>query len=198
MASTYSVSKDVKEALEMAQQLNDYVRSDELYGSTSGMYGGNTPALTIGALLMRLRRLDAMRAEFKKKQLADFEKAQEMHRFVQNEWTVHYEHKMLKEAESRLDAMRGFFDECNDSPKQCRSIYRPEASRRTIVEEIRREMAEMGIESEALEKKVKERDGKLRSYLEIAPFIWDEALKPVYPEQKYWWLYAIPSVPEDK
>ena len=197
MSTNYRLKTDLQEALQMAQGLESYVRGDALYGTGGSMFG-NTPALTIGALLLRLRRLEAMSEQFKRKQGADFEKAIELHDFVQKEWRVHYEEKMLREAHSRLDAMKGFFQECNDNPRQCRSIYKPEAMRRTIVEEIRIEMGEMGIASDELKDKVRERDGKLRAYLELNAFIWSDTLKPVYGEQQFWWLYAQPSVPEDK
>ncbi|MGB1288092.1 MAG: hypothetical protein ACPG7F_16260, partial [Aggregatilineales bacterium] len=170
MSANYRLSNDLKEALQMAQGLNSYVRADALYGTGGSMFG-NAPSLTIGGLLLRLRRLDMLRDEMKRKQGADLDKAIELHDMVQSEWRVHYEEKMLKEANSRLDAMRSFFQECNDNPRACRGNYKPEAMRRTIVQEILIEMGELGISSKDLTSKLRDRDGKLRAYIEITPFI---------------------------
>jgi hypothetical protein len=53
------LERDLNEARDMANGLADYVRGDQLYGSVGGgLFGsGNKPALTVGALLLRLRRL---------------------------------------------------------------------------------------------------------------------------------------------
>ncbi|MEL6526404.1 MAG: hypothetical protein AAFQ07_11920, partial [Chloroflexota bacterium] len=61
MSASYDINKDLKEAKAMADGLADYLRGDVLYGSTQGGFFSRMPSLTVGALLMRLRRLDALR-----------------------------------------------------------------------------------------------------------------------------------------
>ena len=57
--TNYDRSKDLNEARKMADSLEPYVLGDQVYGSVGGGFftGGNMPSLTIGALLMRVRRL---------------------------------------------------------------------------------------------------------------------------------------------
>ena len=62
-AQTYRIDTDLSEARAMADGLDAYVRQDELYGHAGGgglFGGGKLPSLTIGALLLRLRRLRAL------------------------------------------------------------------------------------------------------------------------------------------
>ena len=56
----FSADTDLKEAQAMTNALEGYLLGDELYGrvGSGGLFGGGKmPALTIGALLLRLRRL---------------------------------------------------------------------------------------------------------------------------------------------
>ena len=194
MSSKYSIDRDLKEAVAMAEALDDYVRDDTLYGHVQGgMFGsGNMPSLTIGALLMRLRRLHALSGEMTASQQADLDHATQLHEAAMNNWRVHYENKLLREATSRLDAMRTFFGECQDNPDLCANIYRPEALRRTIVHEITLMMQEMGVVSAKVDEKIIATDRMLRQVLRPASFLWDEGLESLYPLQSYWWLHQSP------
>lgn len=197
MSSNYKLDQDLKEAVKMAEGLDDYIRQDELYGNIGGGFfsGGNMPKLTVGALLLRLRRLDAMRTQMTADQHTDLRNAQENLRRVRKEWNMHYEQKLVREALSRLEAMRAFFRECTESKSLCANIYKPELLRRTIVQEILLEMKDQNIQSEEVDKTVKDIDGKLRGFIVKADFQWSDELAPLYPPADFWWLYAAPPVP---
>src|SRR6185295_9397557 len=157
---TYSVDQDLKEAEAMAKALVPYVYEKELYGRV----GGNMPALTIGGLLMRLRRLKALRSLMHDKQQAKLAEIDALHQKAHSEWASAYEGKIVAEALSRLNGMKAFFDECNSEPRSCASAYMPEALKRTIVEEIRLVMRESNIASAELESKVRSTDTRLRGF----------------------------------
>lgn len=194
MPESYKLERDLREAVAMAQALEDYIRQDELYGHVGGgMFGsGSMPKLTVGALLLRLRRLQALRDTFTPDQREQLDAALVAHRQVQREWAVHYEAKLIKEALSRLGAMNQFIEECRDNLRLCASAYRPEALRRTIVQEITREMERLNIASEAVETKIRSTDARFRALLRPADFLWDDTLRPLYDQQEFWWLYQSP------
>jgi hypothetical protein len=196
MSANYSIASDLREAETMVDGLSDYVRGDDLYGQTGGMFS-NSPSLTVGALLMRLRRLDDLRAEMSDAQRKKLDALRNQHQSVRDDWAMHYEQKLIREAKSRIDAMRRFFEECADSIKLCANVYNPEMLRRTIVQEIQREMQSLGIEDSETETKIKQADGRLRGYLSSAGFQWAEMLEPVYPESEFWWLYQRPQPDEE-
>lgn len=191
-----NLERDLKEAADMAAGLADYLRGDQVYGSVGGMFGSGTqPALTIGALLLRLRRLRALSDSLTDGQRQQLTTVETQHEAIQREWSVHYEEKLLREANSRLDAMRAYFEECSQSPRQCANSYLPEALRRTIVQELVIAMDALNVASEDLNRKARDTDGKLRRYVQASDFVWAQEFVPVYPRADFWWLYMRPPQP---
>jgi uncharacterized membrane-anchored protein YhcB (DUF1043 family) len=195
MSSNYSIAQDLKEAVAMAEGLEEYVRGTELYGNAGGGFFANLPSLTIGALVMRLRRLEALRDKLNQSQQASLDAALRHYEHVQKEWNVHFSEKIVKEANSRLDAMRTFFNECAKSSTNCAGNYAPEVLRRTIVQELLPVIEHNRAEAEGLQDKLRQTDGKLRGIVRSAPFSWAAELQSVYPQEAYWWLYQRP--PQD-
>jgi hypothetical protein len=142
---------------------------------------------------MRLRRLNALRDHMTDAQRATLDEAERLRDKARTEWTMHYNEKMVREAHSRLDAMRTFFEECNESPRQCANIYLPEVLRRTVVQELVGAIADSYADDNDLATKLKGTDSRLRRFTQPSGFVWDAALQPVYPQQPYWWLYARPQ-----
>jgi uncharacterized membrane-anchored protein YhcB (DUF1043 family) len=192
MSVNYNLAQDLKEALSMAEGLENYVRGTELYGNAGGGFFANMPSLTIGALVMRLRRLALLADQLSDAQSKQLDKANDYFAHTQREWNVHFGEKALKEANSRLDAMRTFFQECAQSNKSCAGNYPPEILRRTIVQELVQVIADNRLENDELSDKLKGTDGKLRGIVKPSPFIWAAPLQAVYPPATYWWLYQRP------
>lgn len=192
--SSYTLERDLREAKAMTEALIPYVYEETLYGATrTGMFGGgNMPALTIGALLMRLRRLRALDSHLTPEQKGQLAQLEDQHASVRKEWREHYLTKLHREGESRLKAMNTFFDECDEDPRQCPNVYLPEVLRRTIVQEIARALTEQEGADEKLTREMRRIDGKLRRVTQPAEFVWDKDLKEAYPETEFWWMYAKP------
>lgn len=191
MSASYDFAKDLREAKLMTDNLGSYVRGTELYQTVGGFFS-KMPSLTVGAVLMRLRRLDELHGyldDTQRQTLADIRTKFEA---VRDDWRLHYEEKLTREAHSRLDAMHNFFRECGDSPPNCAGLYRPEILRRTIVQEIVYECATLKLNEPDLIQKVRATDGKLRGVLRSADFQWAAVLRPAYPETDFWWLYNAP------
>lgn len=196
MSNQYSTSQDIKEAAAMAEGLEDYVRGSELYGQTGGGFFTSTmPSLTVGALVMRLRRLHTLRDTLDTHQQAQLDTLQTQFDHVQQAWNVHFTGKILREATSRLDAMKPFFGECQHNPKSCDGIYAPELLRRTIIEELLPLLEANQIDTSGLITKLRATDVKLRGVVRPSAFNWAAPLQAVYPSDRYWWLYQRP--PQD-
>lgn len=192
----YTVDKDLKEARAMVNGLEDYVRGDELYVNIGGglFGGGNMPMLTVGALVMRLRRLHALAdaGKLNAQQQLDLKKLDDSHEAVRRAWTHHYEQKMKREINSRLDAMKTFFEEASTSMKLAARVYLPEVLRRTIVEELLQSLESYHVDVSEERKKARATDNKLRQFTAPSPFVWDTALESVYPNDRFWWMYVSP------
>ena len=106
---------------------------------------------------------------------------------------MHYEKKLMREAQSRLKLMVAFFRDCSESPRDCAAAYPVEATRRTIVQEILLAMDEFAYVKSELLPKVKHADHALRRYLRMGEFIWAPQLEAVYARCNFWWLYGRPD-----
>lgn len=196
----YMLQRDLKEARAMTNALVPYIYEKQLYGSVGGgLFGGvKMPSLTIGALILRLRRLEVLVETMTDSQRGLFDAIRIDHERVRSEWNVHYRNKLQQEATSRLKAMTSFFEECEDNPRYCPSIYLPEALRRTIVQEIVRALDTDEAVVKDLKRLLREVDGKLRRFTEPAAFIWAAQIEMVYPPSEFWWLYALPPIVEER
>lgn len=190
----YSLFSDLNELEKMIGELPRYLKGRELYGSIGGGFltGGTAPKLTIGAMLMRLRRLHILEKALNTRQKSDLHALSQKHAVIRQEQAAAYQQKMEREAHSRLDAMKQFFEECGRDPGACGGIYNPEVIRRTIVQELITQMNVEGIVSEELDQKLRKTDSQLRRYVQPADFVWDPVLAPVYDPSTYWWMYMSP------
>lgn len=192
MSSSYKVTNDLNEAKAMVDSLEDYVRGEELYGHADGGFFSKMPSLTVGALVMRLRRLEALRSTLKPAQVQDLDSALNKWESVRKDWMLHYEQKVVQEIESRLNSMQTFFRECADSMQNCENNYRPEIQKRTIVQELLTEMDALKLDKSDITDLVDTADSKLRGYMRPDEFQWASELEAVYPKNEYWWLYQKP------
>ncbi|GAB5492485.1 MAG: hypothetical protein Phog2KO_27000 [Phototrophicaceae bacterium] len=192
MSTHYKFGQDIKQAVKMAEVLEDYVRSEQLYGYAAGLFS-TMPSMTVGALLLRLRRLDILREHLKDYQSKQLDTAIDRYMLVRTNWTYHYSEKLHEEAYSRIDAMKAFFYECSDNIRNCIGIYKPEIMRRTIVQELLREMDDLNVGQGAeLTSKIEDIDEKLLKVTEKAKFQWADILQSAYDNQEFSWLYRSP------
>jgi hypothetical protein len=190
----YSIESDLKEAQRMVEALESYVYQDQLYMPISG--GGifsPMPALTLGAVLMRLRRLRALYDQLTPVQQTTLEGLEAQNEKVWNEWRVHYERKLAEEAQSRLKLMGSYLQDCKEDPRACAANYPAEALRRTIIQEIAEFMEERGIHSAEVDRGIARVDSPLRGYVKPGGFLWSPTLQPIYPKEPFWWLYSEPQ-----
>ncbi len=188
----YSIDQDLHEAESMVKNFAAYLRGSELYGSASGGFFnfGNMPSLTVGALVMRLRRLEALRDQMTPDQQQRLDSVRQQHDTVRKEWHAHYEKKVLREVDSRLNSIQQYF---SDEHMDQLNAYAPEQLRRTIIQELLGVMNDLGLVSEELDKKLRYVDNRLGGIATIpGSFAWDSMLQPVYPQSEYWWLYRHP------
>lgn len=195
MSSRYSLARDLDELEQMVERLGDYLLGDAMYLSIGGGFfrGSSTPQMTIGALLLRRRRLSHLRAKLKRADGIRLDAALAQHADLQREWTLHYEKKLRREVPMRLKVMAGFFRECSENPRDCGGAYPVEALRRTIVQEILLALDEFGYEKRDAAAAPRPADQALRRLLHAGEFIWAPPLEAVYPRATFWWLYGRPD-----
>lgn len=195
MSARYSITRDLDELERMIERLGDYLLGDDMYLPVGGGFfrGSSTPQMTLGALLLRRRRLSRLRAKLKRADGFRLDDALAQHDDLQREWFLHYQKKLQREVPMRLKVMAAFFRECSESPRDCAGAYPVEALRRTIVQEILDAMDDFGYEKREAIARVQPADRALRQLLHAGEFIWSPALETVYPRETFWWLYGGPA-----
>lgn len=188
---SYSLDRELKEAQVMASALVPYVYENDVYGKI----GMNQPPLTIGSLLLRIRRLKGLRTQMNSGQAATLDQVIAQHDSAKKEWAMAYAKKLTQEGEVRLRDLNTYFSECREDPAVCANNYLPEAQRRTMLYEIAQALP--AADAPALETKIKAADSMLRRYVKASDFVWSDTLKPIYPQDTFWWLYSRPPQPTD-
>ena len=196
--TNYSLAGDLNEAKKMADGLEQYIQTDQIYGTVGGGFfsGGSMPSLTTGALLMRVRRLRAREEELTPAQRGELGAIEDEIARVRSKWRVHFDEKVQREAHSRLKSLGQYFEDLRDDPRAAANAWLPEALRRTIIYELDRAMQEYGLERGDLPQRINGMDAALRRQTEKSPFIWSPELEAVYPADTFWWLYARPPKPK--
>lgn len=88
--------------------------------------------------------------------------------------------------------MLPFFEEHRKNPDFGAQVYKPEALRRTIVQELAVAISDRRLEDDAFQDKMKAVDNQLRGCVQQSDFLWAEMLQPAYPPETFWWLYSRP------
>lgn len=195
MSSSYSLARDLDEFERMVERVGDYLLGDAMYLPLSGGFfrGASRPQMTLGALLLRRRRLTRLRAKLKRADGVRLDDALAEHADLQREWTLHYEKKLRREVSMRLKGMAGFFRDYGENPRDCGGAYPVKALRRTIVGEILLAMGEFGYDKREAAAALRPADQALQRLLRAGDFIWSPPLEAVYPKAVFWWLYGRPS-----
>ncbi len=184
------LERDLQIAEAMAADLKPYFLSNILYWSlnTSSREGYVFPKGTLGGLLIRLHRLDALRDSLSIEQSDRLQEAQAQTHEQINRWVVQAEEKALLEITARLRAWEEFLTEYGKNPRNHGDEYATQAEGRTILEFLIN-LAGKAINGQGITRRLLLIDQRLRKFGEAGPFIWDEALIPAFPQKTYWWLY---------
>lgn len=187
------LSFDLAVTQAMAGELETYLQRDVLYWQMDahGPYSHRFPRLTIGGLLLRLRRLNALRDRLTPAQNMDLDAVNRRFETVVGTWPAAYDRKLQAEIKARLDAWARYLaEDCADGRPVCAEEYPSQAEVRTILALLLEEAARVSRGDLApLQSRLAALDGQLRRLFRPGPFIWNAALAPAYPPDRFWWLY---------
>jgi hypothetical protein len=190
MGMEYDPDPDLRALEAMVANLTPYLYEEALYGTLAP----NLPKLTVGALLLRLQRLQGLGDSLSAPQWERLNQAQRRFEAERYEWLNHYKGKIEKELTSRLRSIRAFSSDYSDDPSKGRDNYLPVAAERTIVHYLQAEAKTQGVWSEEWASELRQVDMKLRGSLgDEQGFIWAERLQTLYPAEDFWWLYSYPK-----
>jgi hypothetical protein len=179
----YHIHQNLDALTAMASNLTPYLYETELFGHL----GGTLPKLTVGGLLMRLYQLRHLTDDLTAEQDQQVHDAAMNLDAARHEWATHFEQKILKEIEARVNGIKGFLEE---DAGMAVGGWRNEAEKRTILQHLANEARHLDILPGDLADKIHHIDGRLRQIHHDGDFIWDKRLESAYPKGEYWWLYG--------
>ena len=173
----------------MAEELQAYLLSDVLFWQMQA--GSNFPKLSLGRLLLARERLRAFEHQLSPAQRTELQKADRQIENVLGQWQVAAEKHAGHELRSRANLWQRFWEECGEAPGHCADNYAQEVSQRAIAGLLLREFPRIAETPEA--RGLLALDSTVRPRLGANGFVWDESLKPAFPESDFWFLYGKPA-----
>ena len=169
-------------------QLEAYLLAKDLYwpvGISAASKETPYPQLTIGGLLLSLKRLQANARS--PEQQASLAKVEQQLDTVRTRWRVAWENKAAQDFHARLNLWRDFLEDYSDRPSAHYDRYSYEVGRRVQLALLQDSAGKLpAAEIELL----KGLDALLRSVFVPGKFIWDESLASSFPQTDFWYLYG--------
>lgn len=177
----------------MVEELQDYVLGDQVYRTLviPTEHGQERVQSSGGDLLARLHKLhgqEALLTPEERRQLAELERQVEdiTHRF-REPWRA----LLVRELKARLNSLKWYLDEYEADPRSGRVNYPFEIRNRQRIAEIWKALQEDP--PPGLADQIAAVDQRLRRVTVAAPFVWDDRVRAVYPQDEYWYLYVRPA-----
>lgn len=184
------IAHDLEYLESMATEIKPYLLGKDLYWTLHGSHGV-LPLGTLGGMMLRLHRLDALRDQMTPDQVARCEQARTALQSEMDDKLVQAEQKMLREADARLTNWEAYLEELNRNVKRYMPDYRTQVEGRTIIEFLR-DYAGSAFDGHHITKRIMGLDRLLRDLTESGDFLLDEELQAAFPSERFWWLYAHP------
>lgn len=148
------------------------------------------PKGTLGGLLLRLHRLNALRGRLESRQQERLQEAVERAEQALAAWRTQAEEKALREARARLRAWSTYLEECEADPARYQPEYPTQAEGRTALEFLFDFAEEV---REGIRTPLENADHLLRRIATPAVFVWPPEVQAAYPPEAFWWLYVRPA-----
>ncbi|MEM7112976.1 MAG: hypothetical protein AAF614_11130 [Chloroflexota bacterium] len=181
------LSRDVDILVAMAEEMEEYLRSDVLFWR---IMNASTPRLTLGGYLLRQHRLLALEHLLSEEDKGRMETAVIQYNQALVEKIVRLEQKAHTELEARL---RLWGESLRDVGRGSGINYETAVEVRAMIEVI---MMQLLIRPYQLNDRITQQvallDGNLRRRFTKGDFVWEEAWQSAYPQTQFWWLYGQP------
>ncbi len=176
----------------MVEELEPFILSAVIFWplDQKGIRGTPLPRLTFGGLLLTLDELSALNPQMTPKQVLRYDRLLQKFEGIRERWRVAVENKAIQELKARLNIWRAYLQDLEEKPDWIENYVR-EVRVRVMIEHL---MAIIGphpeLESEF--QMIKNLDHRVLDFVIPGKFIWEDSLQPVYPEEKFPYLYTKP------
>ena len=190
------IARDAALCAAMADELDDYLKSNELFWEPNRRRPGGTdlPKLTLGGLLLATRRLEALRDHLTPDQAHALNRAGRELDHQKRQWRTRYQNKLGRDLRSRLDAWTWYLDDCQQQGESAAVHYTRQVETRVKIDLLLDEAGEIGLDVEELRGRQVALDERLRLDFRPGDFCWADELAASFPAERFWYLYGHPRV----
>lgn len=174
----------------MLDEIEPFLLSKEIFWPLSGRLqnGRHYPNLSLGQLLLTLDELTAQAGAMELDQQRSFTDLEREFDELQQARPANLERKAMGELRQRLNLWRAYLTDVIGSNRSA-SSYEFEVRHRVLLSRLQVFTRE-GEDLEALRRKVKRQDSRLRPVFRQGGFLWDTSVEALYPRPEYWFLYG--------
>jgi hypothetical protein len=189
----YTPDSDLHFIEACAPELEAYLLASEIYWPLAQPKGlAALPRLTVGSLLLALRRLSAVEVDLPAPQAVRLTRARARIETQRLRWTAAIGTKMALEMRARSNLWRAYLDDLSDSPRPNAELFPTEVRQRAMLQ-----LVATAPELDPLPVEVRFAlqgfDARLRGMFVAGAFVWEEQLAPAFPPPEYWFLYGRPT-----
>jgi hypothetical protein len=190
------VVRDVALCGAMADEMEDYLKAKELFWEPNRRRpgGAGLPKLTLGGLLLAMRRLETLRDRLDPDQLEALAHAGRELAHHRTRWRARYRAKLARDLRSRLDAWAWYMDDCRQQGESAIVHYPRQVETRVKVDLLLDEAVEVALEVEESRQRQLALDEHLRADFVAGDFCWLAPLAAGFSPERFWYLYGQPRV----
>ncbi|MFZ1752372.1 MAG: hypothetical protein WBO46_10985 [Caldilineaceae bacterium] len=186
-------AEDMAVVREMANEMQDYLMGEEVYRTLIVVtaQGEERIQSSCGDLLARLHKLEGQNKLLTAAQRDELVSIRRRLDATTQSLQARYQGLIVREIRARLNSLQWYLDDCDEDPKACRVQYPFEIRNRQRIAEMLKALGDR--KPADLQGEVDAIDRRLRDMTTGADFVWDKRVQTVYPQDEYWYLYALPN-----
>ncbi|MBX3052212.1 MAG: hypothetical protein KF753_12090 [Caldilineaceae bacterium] len=186
-------AEDMAVVREMANEMQDYLMGEEVYRTLIVVtaQGEERIQSSCGDLLARLHKLEGLNKLLTAAQRDELVSIRRRLDATTQSLQARYQGLIVREIRARLNSLQWYLDDCDEDPKACRVQYPFEIRNRQRIAEMLKALGDR--KPADLQGEVDAIDRRLRDMTTGADFVWDKRVQTVYPQDEYWYLYALPN-----
>ncbi len=174
------------------EELDDYIIKGDIYRTVRVQTpaGVQTVQMSGGDLLSRLYRLEGERERLSAEQRSRSKDLALVARSTIYSLRTRFHDLLKREIKTRLDSLNWFLDDVMGDPKRANVEYPYEIRNRQRIQLM---TDELGQEiTPELKSQISRIDDRIRLIVKPAGFVWDSQLEPIFPRDRFWYMYVTP------
>ncbi len=189
------IARDAGVCAAMADEMAAYVQSDVLFWEPDRHRAGGAalPKLTLGGLLLALRRLDTLHQHLTPDQAHAMARARREMDFHRRNHRRRYGDKLVRDLRSRLDTWAWYLQDCRREGQEAIVYYPRQVETRVKITLLLDEAEQIGVETRVWQERLSRLDKQLRADWVKGDFCWPAPLASGFAPDRFWYLYGRPG-----